>query len=139
MAIEKYQGKYVVAEDALKVIDMPTINSGCRMLKDASEKLDNLSKKIEVLKDLINRDTLSISDSNMEAIIEEYGKRTRDFSLYINDLSETVNTTTQRVVNRKQVIFNEEAKRLDEQEALLHLDTTPQQTTDMGGVLNEGE
>ena len=75
----------------------------------------------------------------MEAIIEEYGKRTRDFSLYINDLSETVNTTTQRVVNRKQVIFNEEAKRLDEQEALLHLDTTPQQTTDMGGVLNEGE
>ena len=139
MAIEKYQGKYVVAEDALKVIDMPTINSGCRMLKDAAEKLDNLSKKIEVLKDLINRDTLSISDSNMEAIIEEYGKRTRDFSLYINDLSETVNTTTQRVVNRKQVIFNEEAKRLDEQEALLHLDTTPQQTSDIGGVLNEGE
>ena len=36
-----------------------------------------------------------------------------------DDLSETVNTTTQRVVNRKQVIFNEEAKRLDEQEALL--------------------
>ncbi|MBR4693255.1 MAG: hypothetical protein IKQ06_05100 [Bacilli bacterium] len=139
MAIEKYQGKYVIAEDALKVIDMPTINNGCRMLKDASEKLENLSKKIEVLKDLINRDSLSVSDSNMEAIIEEYEKRTRDFSLYINDLSETVNTTTQRVVNRKQVIFNEEAKRLDEQEALLHLDTTPQQTTDMGGVLNEGE
>ncbi len=99
------------------------------MLKDASEKLERISKKIYDLKESYNSDTLTVSNLNMEEMIEHYEKLANDFSLYINDLSETLEKATQRVVNRKQTIFNEEARRLDEKEALLHEGSTTPVTT----------
>ena len=120
MAIERFQGKYITAEDATRTIDVPTIYDGCKMMKSAADKLDVLTKKIDVLRETYNRDAFSVS----EEIVEEYEKRTNNFSLYINDLAEMIEKTTTRVANRKQIILNEEAKRLDEQEALLHNDVS---------------
>ena len=129
MAVEKFHGKYVTATDALSVVDMPTIDEGCQMLREASEKLNKLSDKINALKDMCDRDALSIGGENMEALIEEYERRTKDFSLYINDLSETLQNTTQRVFNRKQTIFNDEARKLEKEEELrrneISIETTP--------------
>ena len=120
MAIEIYRGKYISADDATKVIDMPTINDGCRMLKDASDRLERLTKKIDLLRETCSKEAISIDGSSMEELIEHYEKLTNDFSLYISDLSDALSKTTQRVVNRKQTILNEEARRLDDKEALLH-------------------
>lgn len=118
MAIEKYQGKYVIAEDALNVIDMPNIQAGCKMIKDVSQQLSVLAKKVNLLKDYYNSDNLSIDSVDMEQFVDDHEKRMRDFSLYLSDLSETIMNTTQRVINRKQFAFNEEARILDEQQAL---------------------
>ena len=120
MAVEKYQGKYVNAQDASNVIDMVSILDGCRMLKEASGQLSTLAKKINQVKDYYNRDTLSINSKDMEDYVDYHEKNTKDFSLYLTDLAETLTNTTQRVYNRKQMQFNDEARLLDEQQALLY-------------------
>lgn len=133
MAIERYQGKYVSADDALKAIDMPTINDGCRMLKDAAERLNMLTKKIDLLGETYNRDAISVSGDNMEEVVAEYERNTTEFYNYIFDLADMLEQTTQRVVNRRQTILNEVAKQLDRKEALLHNEIpidTPSTATD---------
>ena len=115
MAIEKFRGKYIVGENASKYIDMDTIHDGCRMMRTAAEKLAMIYKKIDHLRDVCSRDALSVQGENLENRIEAYENQINDFSLYIEDLSNVIEDTTLRVFNRKQVILNEEAKRLDEQ------------------------
>ena len=119
MAIERYIGTFVSADDATKIIDMYTINDGCRMMKEAADKLERLTKKIRLLKEACGKETFSISGTDMEEMIGTYENNTLKFSSYLSDLSDSIIATTLRVVNRKQILLNEEAKRLDKKEILL--------------------
>ena len=113
MAVEVFKGKFVTASDASQFIDIETIMSGCSSLKQVSEKLDSTSAKIDRLRELCSKDALSIDEVGCDEAIEVYEKNIKDFSLYIDDLASTIRESTQRVVNRKQVMLNEEAKRLE--------------------------
>ena len=114
MSIERYKGKNITAEDAKEIIDMPTISDGCKKMEEASKELEELSKKVEELKNICDREALSVNDINMECIIDNYKNYIKDFSKYIHNLSIDISETTERLVNRKQVIFNEEAKKLEQ-------------------------
>ena len=122
MAVEMFRGKYVNAESATNYIDINSISEGCQMMKDAADKLNDISKKIDLLKEICNKEALSVQGVSMEDIIEMYEKNTKDMSLYISELSDTVLSTTQRVVNRKQIILNEAAKIDEQKEAALRED-----------------
>ncbi|MBP5678291.1 MAG: hypothetical protein J6X28_00490 [Bacilli bacterium] len=119
MAVEVFIGNYITAEDAQQYIDYNTISEGCRMMKEAAEKLSQISKKIDVLKDTCSLETISVQGKGMEKYIEPYEKDTRDMALYIQDLSSTILDATVRVLNRKQTILNEAAKLYEHKESLL--------------------
>lgn len=114
MAIEIYRGKYVTGDSAREYIDIDTINDGCKLMKSASEKLDIIQKKIDYLKEFCSKEALYIQGESLEEKINSYEKNVNNFSGYIDDLSNTIEATALRVFNRKQVILNEDAKRLDE-------------------------
>ncbi|MBQ8132683.1 MAG: hypothetical protein IJ193_09345 [Bacilli bacterium] len=116
MDIEIYKGKYVTAEDANNYIDSYTITSGCSMLNDGASKLSDMVTKLQVLKEDCSSSNLSVQGSSMEPIIEAYIKSTMDFAKSISELADTLHNTTRRVLNRKQVLLNEEARAKDEQQ-----------------------
>ena len=122
MAVELFQGKYITADDASRYIDVQTISDGCKMLNDAAQRLAKIAKKIDNLKETLDKQTLSVQGDSMEDIIEFYEKNTNDFSVYINELSTTIMEATQRVMNRKQLLLNEDAKIEEAKEAALHED-----------------
>ena len=132
MAIEVYHGKYVVAEDATQIMDVETIREDCKKIKDVSEKLDSISEKIKQLKLNCSKDVLSVRGVDLEDRFGDYEKDVKDFSLYLSDLSDTISAAMQRVLNRKQVIFNEEAKRMDEREEQLNGHNTVDSTIHFG-------
>ena len=115
MAIDVYHGTYVTAEDANDYIDVNTIQSGCSMMKEAADKITAIKDKINTLKELCDGDTLTINGQTMEDQIQEFEDNTNNFALYINELSETVSSAATRALNKKQIIFNEEAKKRDNQ------------------------
>lgn len=117
MAIPIYQGEFVQARNVLEEIDQPTIEDGCRILADSSDKLNQITKKIEQLKEFCSKEHLMIQGANLEDPIELFQKDTEHFALYISELSTAISSATQRVVNRKQMMYNEEAKKLDKAQA----------------------
>lgn len=120
MAIDMFHGTYVDAEDAKNYIDQGTIVTGCQKMDEASNKMTQIIKKVQRLKELCSRENLSVGGLNLDEIIENLENHVEQISLYINDLSGNIVGTTQRVVNRKQVILNEEAMRQDNSEIVLH-------------------
>ncbi len=115
MAIERYKGTIVIAEDASELIDINTINDGCNLMNQAAKKLEEITAKIVFLQEKCNRNTLSINNTNLENVIKQYEQNTRSFYKYIYNLSNQIQTTSTRIKNRKQVILNEEAKQLEKQ------------------------
>lgn len=114
MDIEIYKGKYVTAEDANNYIDSYTISSGCSMLSEGASKLSDMVSKLQVLKEDCSSSNLSVQGSSMEPSIDSYIKYTMDFANSIANLSENIQNATRRVLNRKQVLLNEEARAKDE-------------------------
>lgn len=116
MVTNIYKGKYVSAEDATNLIDVPTIKEGCKTIKEASEQLKKLTKKITQLEEICNKETLSFDGLSMEETIEAYKVEILFFSNYLKDLAETIETTTQKVINKQQGIYNERAKNAESKE-----------------------
>jgi len=124
MAIEVYHGKYVTAEEAISYFDLATINDCCKTFNTVSEKLVVIANKIKTLQDICTKDAVSFGNMNMEDNIIEYEKSVRDLSLYLSDLASTIMNTTFRVINRKQVLLNEEAAHEDKEKERLDLDAS---------------
>ena len=116
MVTNIYKGKYVSAEDATNLIDVPTIKEGCKTIKEASEQLKKLTKKITQLEEICNKETLSFDGLSMEETIEAYKVEILFFSNYLKDLAETIETTTQKGINKQQGIYNERAKNAESKE-----------------------
>ncbi len=116
MAIDIYKGTIVTAQDAHEMIDASTILSGCSSMKDVSQKLNDISFKIGTLQSLCTKENLSIDGVGFDEKIGEYQKSVQNFSLYLDDLASSITTTCEKVLNRKQVILNEEAKRQEKEQ-----------------------
>ncbi len=118
MAVEIYTGTYVNAEEANKYIDIATIAHCCRLLKDASLRLESTSKKIINARDYCTREALFMQGETVEEPIEFCGKDFNDISSYMNDFADAILEATNRAYDKKQLELNEEARILDAQEAL---------------------
>ena len=114
MAIEKYVGQYVTAEDANEYIDGYTILNSCNLLQDAARKLSDIATACQELKEYLSSANLCIQGTSMEPMIEAYEKSTMDFANTISALADTLNATTQNILNKKQIQLNEEARAKDE-------------------------
>ncbi len=110
MAIDMYKGKFVTAQDASKLIDTNNINKQCMNFNDAAEKLNAIADKIQVLRNICNKDAISVDGVGMEDTIDLYEKHVRELSEYLKNLSSNIVNDSQKIINRKQIIFNEEAK-----------------------------
>ena len=110
MAIDIYKGEFATAQDASKLIDINNLKKQCGNFNEAADKLNAIADKIKVLRSICNKDALSVDGYGMEDTIDFYEKNVRDLSLYLRDLSTNLDNDSQRIINIKQVIFNEEAK-----------------------------
>ncbi len=116
MVTNIYKGKYVSADDATNLIDIATIKEGCKTIKEASEQLKKITKKITQLEEICNKETLSFDGLSMEETVEAYKVEILFFSNYLKDLAETIETTAQKVLNKQQGIYNERAKNAESKE-----------------------
>ncbi len=114
MAIEIYQGKNVTAEDAAKFFDLPTIIHSCNKLKEAASILETTGKKIIDAKDYCTREALFMQGESFEEPIEFCGKDFNDISSYISDFAETILEATNKAMEKKQLLLNEEARVFDQ-------------------------
>ena len=116
MVTNIYKGKYVSADDATNLLDIATIKEGCKTIKEASEQLKKITKKITQLEEICNKETLSFDGLSMEETVEAYKVEILFFSNYLKDLAETIETTAQKVLNKQQGIYNERAKNAESKE-----------------------
>lgn len=117
----EFVGEYVVAKKAINEFDVDTINQGVNQMKEIEERMEMLVRKIEEAKSLCSRDSLYIQGYSMEDTLEEYQKLISDSAYYLGDLAHSIETSTHRSIVKKQIIYNEEAKALDEQEKIKHM------------------
>ena len=83
MVTNIYKGKYVSADDATNLIDIATIKEGCKTIKEASEQLKKITKKITQLEEICNKETLSFDGLSMEETVEAYYVEILFFSNYL--------------------------------------------------------
>ena len=118
MPVEIYQGKNVIAETTLNYIDSTTINEGIKKLEEIAEELLSISKKIEKTKDLCNRESLSVGNNTLEAIIDSCETEFIEVSNYLNDSSKLLLEALQKAIDKKQILLNDEAIKLDSLESI---------------------
>ena len=114
MAVEVYRGQYVTAEEAVKYIDLYTINDSCRNFNAVIDKLKDISSRIRELKEMGGVETVSIGGKTFEEPVIQYEKAVNDLALYLAELSNTLINEGFKALNRKQTLLNEEARQADE-------------------------
>ena len=118
MAVEIYEGTHVKAEPATNYIDVNTIYHACKLIKDASARLERTSKKIINAKDYCTKEALFMLGESFEEPIEFCGKDFYDISDYIHDFADTVLEATSKALDKKQLLLNEEAMEKEKLEIL---------------------
>ena len=115
MAVEKYVGRYVTAEDASQYIDSVTVIKAFEKIKSASAKLKNAEKKVGEAKFYCTKNHLSIEGNNMEDDIEICEEDYKDAVMYMDTFSDTIKTALQKALDKRQIQLNTEAQRKDEE------------------------
>jgi hypothetical protein len=118
MAVEIYEGTHVKAEPATNYMDVNTIYHACKLIKDASARLERTSKKIINAKDYCTKEALFMLGESFEEPIEFCGKDFYDISDYIHDFADTVLEATSKALDKKQLLLNEEAMEKEKLEIL---------------------
>ena len=118
MAVEIYEGTHVTAEPATNYIDVNTIYHACKIIKDASTRLERTSKKIINAKDYCTKEALFMLGESFEEPIEFCGKDFYDISDYIHDFADTILEATAKALDKKQLILNDEAREKEKLEIL---------------------
>ena len=137
MAVEVYRGQYVTAEEAVKYIDLYTINDSCRNFNAVIDKLKDISSRIRELKEMGGVETVSIGGKTFEEPVIQYEKAVNDLALYLAELSNTLINEGFKALNRKQTLLNEEARQADEKMILDKIRETKASSAAEDTVLEE--
>ncbi len=135
MAVERFKGMYVEAEDARFFIDILTIEEGCNELLHEAESMTYTGDDIHVASEHCTKEDLSIQGINMEEDVINAGE---NFKITASDLEEYAHTLLEaayRALDDKQIELNEEARKLEEAEIERHKQEELQK--EMGVVGNE--
>ena len=115
MAVIKYIGKYVNAEDAITSFDYLEIENALKNLKEGAQKLEDAAKRMRNAESYYTKETFSINGETFDGKIERCSNYFMSTAVYMEELAELVRTARLKAYNRKQVLLNDEARILDQE------------------------
>ncbi len=113
MAVIKYIGKYVNAEDAVACFDYADIETALNNIKAGAEKLEEAARRMQNAETYYTKETFSINGETFDNKIERCASYFLSTAEYMEDLIELIRTARLKALNKKQVAFNDEARVLD--------------------------
>lgn len=114
MAVIRYIGKYVNAEDANVYFDYQAIENAIKNIKEGVLKLEDTSKRMHNAETYYTKETFSINGETMNEKIEYCANYVKSTADYLDELAELVRSAQLKAFNRKQVLLNNEARALDQ-------------------------
>ncbi len=115
MAVIKYIGKYVNAEDAVTCFDYTNIETAIKNIKDGAEKLEKAARRLQGAETYYTKETFSINGETFDDKIERCSNYFMSTAEYMEELAELVRNARIKAFNRKQVLLNDEARTLDQE------------------------
>ena len=115
MAVIKYIGKYVNAEDAITSFDYLEIENALKNLKEGAQKLEDAAKRMRNAESYYTKETFSINGETFDGKIERCSNYFMSTAEYMEELAELVRNARLKAFNRKQVLLNDEARALDQE------------------------
>lgn len=115
MAVIKYIGKYVNAEDAIASFDYLEIENALKNLKEGAQKLEEAAKRMRNAESYYTKETFSINGETFDDKIERCSNYFMSTAEYMEELAELVRNARIKAFNRKQVLLNDEARTLDQE------------------------
>lgn len=115
MAVIKYIGKYVNAEDAITSFDYLEIENALKNLKEGAQKLEDAAKRMRNAESYYTKETFSINGETFDGKIERCSNYFMSTAEYMEELAELVRNARLKAFNRKQVLLNDEARILDQE------------------------
>ena len=115
MAVIKYIGKYVNAQDATICFDNIEIETAIKNIKDGVEKLENAAKRLKDAECYYTKENFSINGETFDNRIERCSNYFLSTARYMKELAEQVRNANLKAFNRKQVEFNDEARIQDQE------------------------
>lgn len=115
MAVIKYIGKYVNAEDAITSFDYLEIENALKSLKEGAQKLEDAAKRMRNAESYYTKETFSINGETFDGKIERCSNYFMSTAEYMEELAELVKNARLKAFNRKQVLLNDEARILDQE------------------------
>lgn len=115
MAVIKYIGKYVNAEDAVTCFDYTNIETAIKNIKDGAEKLEKAARRLQGAETYYTKETFSINGETFDNRIERCANYFLSTAEYMEELTELIKNARLRALNKKQVLFNDEARILDQE------------------------
>ena len=115
MAVIKYIGKYINAEDAIISFDYLEIENALKNLKEGAQKLEDAAKRMRNAESYYTKETFSINGETFDGKIERCSNYFMSTAEYMEELAELVRNARLKAFNRKQVLLNDEARILDQE------------------------
>ena len=115
MAVIKYIGKYVNADDAIASFDYLEIENALKNLKEGAQKLEDAAKRMRNAESYYTKETFSINGETFDGKIERCSNYFMSTAEYMEELAELVRSARLKAFNRKQVLLNDEARILDQE------------------------
>ena len=113
MAVIRYIGKYINAEDAILSFDYLEIENAIKNIKEGVEKLEQAAKRLRNAENYYTKETFSINGETFDNKIENCANHFSSTAKYMEELTELVKSARLKAYNRKQVQLNDEARNLD--------------------------
>ena len=113
MAVIKYIGKYVNADDAIASFDYLEIENALKNIKEGAQKLEDAAKRMRNAESYYTKETFSINGETFDGKIECCSNYFMSTAEYMEELAELVRSARLKAFNRKQVLLNDEARILD--------------------------
>lgn len=110
MAVIKYIGKYVNAEDSITHFDYLEIDNAIKNIKEGAEKLRNSAKRMQDAEIYYSKDDFSINGETFGNRINGCSNRLLATAKYMEDLAESIVQARLKAYNKKQVQLNDEAR-----------------------------
>lgn len=115
MAVIKYIGKYVNADDAIASFDYLEIENALKSIKEGAQKLEDAAKRMRNAESYYTKETFSINGETFDEKIERCSNYFMSTAEYMEELAELVRNARLKAFNRKQVLLNDEARILDQE------------------------
>ena len=115
MAVIKYIGKYINAEDASLNFDYAEINKAIEYIKEGAEILENAAKKLQNTEIYYTKENFSINGEIFDEKIEHCSNYLMSTAEYMEQLVELISSASLKAFNKKQVLLNDEARILDQE------------------------